>query len=104
MKAQEDLLTGLYRARLEGLRETASELGLPKTGNVEQLRASLIKHQCLSGWDLSWEGIQKLSNDDLGPILATFGIKRSGSIKDKKQRLWLLLWSRNLLITALFLN
>ena len=89
MKAQEDLLTGLYRARLEDLREIASELGLPKTGNVEQLRASLIKHQCLSGWDLSWEGIQKLSNDDLGPILATFGIKRSGSIKDKKQSLWL---------------
>jgi len=89
VSAQGESLTGLYRARLEDLREMASEIGLPKTGNVEQLRASLIRHQCLSGWDLSWEGIQKLSNDDLGPILATFGIKRSGSIKDKKQRLWL---------------
>ena len=89
MSAQEELLIGLYRARLDDLREMASKIGLPKTGNVEQLRASLIKHQCLSGWELSWEGIQKLSNDDLGPILATFGIKRSGSIKDKKQRLWL---------------
>jgi hypothetical protein len=83
------MLTVLYQARLEDLREMASDIGLSKVGNVEQLRAALIKHNCLSGWDLSSEAIQNLSNTDLGSILATFGIKKSGSIKEKKQRLWL---------------
>lgn len=83
------MLTILYQARLDDLREMASDAGLSKTGNVEQLRAALIRIHCLPGWDFSSDGIKNLSNSDLSSILATFGIKRSGSIKEKKQRLWL---------------
>jgi hypothetical protein len=86
---QQDMLLRLYQSKLDDLREMAIEVGLSKAGNVEAIRVRLIAHHCLSEWDLSDEGIQSHSNSDLGTILATFGIKRSGSVKEKKQRLWL---------------
>ena len=35
-------LDALYTARLDTLKERAALLGIPRTGNVEQLRAKLI--------------------------------------------------------------
>lgn len=86
---QPDMLSRLYQSKLDDLREMAIEAGLSKAGNVEAIRIRLIAHHCLSEWDLAWEAIQSHSNSDLGAILAIFGIKRSGSVKEKKQRLWL---------------
>ncbi len=85
----ENLLSQLYSSRLEELRELAVENDISKTGNVEQLRARLINQLALSGTDLSWESLQEMSNTELGDMLGIFGIKRSGSIKEKRQRLWL---------------
>ena len=85
----ENLLSQLYSSRLEELRELAVENDISKAGNVEQLRARLINNLALSGIDLSWESLQEMSNTQLGDMLGVFGIKRSGSIKEKRQRLWL---------------
>jgi hypothetical protein len=89
MQVDEELLFGLYAARLDELREMAVSNGLSKAGNVEQLRARMIDHVALSALDLSWESLQEMQNKDLGEVLGLFGIKRSGSIKEKRQRLWL---------------
>ncbi|MEC9090119.1 MAG: hypothetical protein VYC11_02000, partial [Candidatus Thermoplasmatota archaeon] len=85
----ENLLTRLYSARLDELREMAISHGLSKAGNVEQLRARLIDQVALSDTDLTWESLQEMPNKNLGEMLGVFGIKRSGSIKEKRQRLWL---------------
>ena len=53
------------------------------------LRAKLIHRVVLHSVDLSWEGIQSKSNAELGDLLRIFGIKASGSHKDRRQRLWL---------------
>ena len=53
------------------------------------LRASLIRHHVLSDLDLSWEGIQSFSNRELGDLLRIFGVKASGSHKERRQRIWL---------------
>lgn len=79
----------IYKARLDELRDSCADAGLSRAGNVEFLRAQLIATSILSDWDLSWEGVQKCSNSELGELLATFGIKKSGSIKIRRQRLWL---------------
>jgi hypothetical protein len=89
MDVDEDVLFGLYSARLDTLREMALEKGLSKTGNVEQLRARLIDAVVLHDVDLAWESLQEMANKTLGEVLGIFGIKRSGSIKEKRQRLWL---------------
>jgi hypothetical protein len=89
MDIDENLLSELYGARLEDLRQMASENGVDKRGNVEQLRSRLIAEIALSSIDLSWDSLQKMQNKDLGRVLGHFGIKRSGSIKEKRQRLWL---------------
>jgi len=83
------LLDALYRGRLVGLRERAEEAGLSKSGSVEVVRARLIQHHILSEVDLSWEGIQSMSHKEIGGVLKLFGIKSSGSHKERRQRLWL---------------
>ena len=71
------------------LRERAETAELAKSGSVEVLRARLIQHQVLGDFDLSWEGIQSMPHREIGEILKIFGIKSSGSHKERRQRLWL---------------
>jgi len=85
----ENLLSQLYSARLDELREMAVAQDISKAGNVEQLRARLIDQVALSDIDLSWDSLQEMPNKNLGEMLGVFGVKRSGSIKEKRQRLWL---------------
>ena len=85
----ENLLSQLYSARLDELREMAISHEMSKAGNVEQLRARLIDQVALSDIDLSWDSLQEMPNKKLGEMLGVFGVKRSGSIKEKRQRLWL---------------
>ncbi|MCS5525917.1 MAG: hypothetical protein NZ737_02415 [Candidatus Poseidoniaceae archaeon] len=89
MNDAQALLSELHQARLDRLKEICAEHGLSRSGSVEVLRARLIADLVLSHWDLSDEGQAKLLNADLGGILAVFGIKKSGSIRERKQRLWL---------------
>ena len=85
----ENLLSQLYSARLDELREMAITHEISKAGNVEQLRARLIDQVALSDIDLSWDSLQEMPNKKLGEMLRVFGVKSSGSIKEKRQRLWL---------------
>ena len=85
----ENLLSQLYSARLDELREMAISHEISKAGNVEQLRARLIDQVALTDIDLSWDSLQEMPNKNLGEMLGVFGVKRSGSIKEKRQRLWL---------------
>ena len=71
------------------LRKIAETHGLAKSGSVEVLRARLIQHQVLGDFDLSWEGIQSMPHKEIGEVLKIFGIKSSGSHKERRQRLWL---------------
>ena len=82
-------LDALYTARLDTLKERAALLGIPRTGNVEQLRAKLIASTVLTGWDLEWDAIQGIQNKDLGHLLGVFGIKKTGSLRERRQRIWL---------------
>ena len=84
-----ELLLELYQARLDRLREICIEHDLPKTGSVETLRAKLIQKLVLDDWDFSSRGILALLNEELGIILGIFGVKKSGSIRERRQRLWL---------------
>ena len=84
-----ELLSELYQARFDGLKEVAVAYNLPKTGSVETLRARLIQHLILDEWDLSPEGIRNLMNNELGELLGVFGIKKSGSLRARRQRLYL---------------
>ncbi len=84
-----ELLLELYQARLDRLREICIEHDLPKTGSVEVLRAKLIQKLVLDDWDFSSRGILALLNEELGIILGIFGVKKSGSIRERRQRLWL---------------
>lgn len=89
MQVDTELLNKLYVSPLMSLRERADASNLPKSGSVEVLRARLIKHQILSNLDLSWEGIQSMPHKEIGEVLKIFGIKSSGSHKERRQRLWL---------------
>ena len=84
-----ELLSELYQARFDGLKEVAVAYGLSKTGSVETLRARLIQHLILDEWDLSPDGIRNLMNNELGELLGVFGIKKSGSLRARRQRLYL---------------
>ena len=86
------LLTELYQARFDGLKEIAIAYQLPKSGSVESLRARLIQHLILDQWDLSEDGINNLMNAEMGEIVGVFGIKKSGSIRARRQRLYLHLY------------
>ena len=83
------LLNSLFQAKLAELRDLAVENNLPKTGNVEQLRAKLIATLVLNQFDFTDSGINKMQNNELTEILGLFGVKKSGSKKAKMRRLWL---------------
>ena len=83
------LLNSLFQAKLAELRDLAVENNLPKTGNVEQLRAKLIATLVLDQFDFTDSGINKMQNNELTEILGLFGVKKSGSKKAKMRRLWL---------------
>ena len=85
----ENLLSQLYSARLDELREIAISHDMSKAGNVEQLRAKLIATLVLGDIDFSDTGIKNMLNGDLSEVLWRFGIKKSGSKKAKMRRLWL---------------
>lgn len=89
MSVDRVLLDQLYRARLMELRERAEAAGYRKNGSVEVLRARLIRNQVMQDHDLSWEGIQSMPHQELGEVLKIFGIKSSGSHKERRQRIWL---------------
>jgi hypothetical protein len=84
-----ELLNSLFQAKLAELRDLAIENDIPKTGNVEQLRAKLIGKLILDDIDLTDSGIKSMQNNDLTEVLGIFGVKKSGSKKSKMQRLWL---------------
>ena len=92
MVDKEALLAELYQARFDGLKEIAIAYQLPKSGSVESLRARLIQNLILDQWDLSEDGIKQLMNAEMGGILGVFGIKKSGSIRARRQRLFLHLY------------
>ena len=89
MQVDEVLLDDLYRSRLMSLRQKAEGFELSKSGSVEVLRARLIQYQILDNLDLSWDGIQSMPHKEIGEVLKIFGIKSSGSHKERRQRLWL---------------
>ena len=89
MRVDSEILSALYTGRLQYLRERAENCGIPKTGSVEVLRARLICKEILPDLDLSWEGIQSMPHKEIGEVLKVFGIKSSGSHKERRQRLWL---------------
>lgn len=89
MRVDHELLSELYTGRLQNLRQRAEKSGIPKSGSVEVLRARLISNQILMDMDLSWEGVQAMSHMEMRDILKVFGIKSSGSHKERRQRLWL---------------
>ena len=83
------LLDNLYRSKLMSLRDQAEELKISKSGSVEVLRSRMIQLQILDDLDLSWDGIQSMPHKEIGEVLKVFGIKSSGSHKERRQRLWL---------------
>jgi hypothetical protein len=84
-----ELLNELYQARFDRLKEIATSYQMPKNGSVESLRAKLIANLILDEWDLGRGDIKSLKNKDIGAILGIFGIKKSGSIRERRQRLYL---------------
>ena len=83
------LLHHLHTAKLQDLRDLATKHEISRQGNLEILRARLISNLVLTGVDLSWEGIQEMSNADLGEVLKVLGVKSSGAQKMRRRRLWL---------------
>ncbi|HIG03792.1 MAG TPA: hypothetical protein EYQ53_05370 [Candidatus Poseidoniales archaeon] len=89
MAGHKQRLAELFEARLDDLRRMAVTRGIAKTGSVEQLRVQLIATELLSDWDFSPDTIYNYSNKEIGGLLANFGIKKTGSIKIRRQRLFL---------------
>jgi hypothetical protein len=89
MHIDTELLHQLHTCRLQDLREMATEAGISKQGNVESVRARLIQNLILGELDTSWEGIQEMSNSDIGEVLKVMGVKSSGAHKERRRRLWL---------------
>ena len=89
MRVDSNLLNSLYTESLQNLRKRAESSEISKSGSVEALRARLIRMQILAELDLSWEGIQSMPHKEMGEVLKVFGIKSSGSHKERRQRLWL---------------
>ncbi len=82
-------LGDLLAARHETLKEVATNHKLPKTGSVGYLRSRLIRDLILQDWDLTADGISRLSSAHLTDLLKSFGVKSSGSKSEKRQRLFL---------------
>ena len=95
-----DLLCELYQARFDRLKEIASINNISKKGSVEMVRSKLIKNLILSEWDLSENAIRSIKNKQLGEILGVFGLKKSGSIRERRQRLYLHLYQDPKILTA----
>jgi len=95
-----DLLCELYQARFDRLKEIASINNISKKGSVEMVRSKLIKNLILSEWDLSENAIKSIKNKQLGEILGVFGLKKSGSIRERRQRLYLHLYQDPKILTA----
>ena len=89
MHIDTELLHRLHTCRLQDLRQMASASGISKQGNVESVRARLIQNLVLGELDTSWEGIQEMSNSDIGEVLKVMGVKSSGAHKERRRRLWL---------------
>lgn len=83
------MLGELYQARFDALKTLAQQHEISKAGPVEALRARLIQHLVFQDWDFSPAGLRTIPNSELGEILGVFGIKKSGSIKARRQRLFL---------------
>ena len=83
------MLGELYQARFDNLKTLAQQHDISKAGPVEALRARLIQHLVFPDWDFSSAGLRTIPNSELGEILGVFGIKKSGSIKARRQRLFL---------------
>ena len=83
------MLGELYQARFDALKTLAQKHEISKAGPVEALRARLIQHLVFPDWDFSPAGLRTIPNSELGEILGVFGIKKSGSIKARRQRLFL---------------
>ena len=73
MNVDTERLAILHTSKLEDLKEIASESGIPRTGSVERLRIRLIQSIILPSEDLTWDGIQDLSNQQLTDLLKIFG-------------------------------
>ncbi len=89
MDIDSERLHHLHTSRLQDLREIALENEISRQGNVESLRARLIAGLVLTDLDLGWEGIQEMSNSNLGEVLKVLGVKSSGAQKERRRRLWL---------------
>ena len=86
MTSKGELLGELYQARFDRLKEIATSYQMPKNGSVESLRAKLIANLILDEWDLGQCDIKSLKNKDIGKMLGIFGIKKSGSSRERRQR------------------
>jgi hypothetical protein len=84
-----ELLNELYQARFDRLKEIATSYQIPKNGTVESLRVKLITNLVLDEWPLGKNEIKALQNKEIGEILGIYGIKKSGSIRERRQRLYL---------------
>ena len=73
---------------------------ISKKGSVEIVRSRLIKNLILSEWDLSENAIKSIKNKQLGEILGVFGLKKSGSIRERRQRLYLHLYQDPKILTT----
>ena len=100
MSDKVDLLCELYQSRFDRLKEIASSSHLPKSGSVEIVRARLIRNLVLNDWDLSKDNIKSIKNKHLGEILGVFGLKKSGSIRERRQRLYLHLYEDPKILTT----
>ena len=69
MQIDTERLSILHTGKLEQLKDIASEVGIPRTGSVERLRIRLIQSIIIPEEDLSWEGIQDISNQQLTDLL-----------------------------------
>ena len=76
MSNRSNLLSELYQARLEDLKEIASAYGLAKNGSVEYLRAQLIRDLILPEWDLTLDGLKNILNNDLGRLLGVLELRK----------------------------
>ena len=95
-----DLLCELYQAKFDRLKEVASINEISKKGPVEIVRARLIQNLVLSEWDLSENNIKSIKNNHLGELLGVFGLKKSGSIRERRQRLYLHLYQDPKIMTT----
>ena len=77
MSGKETLLSELHQARLESLKDMCQKHGISRN-SVEVIRSRLITELILNEWDLSPEGLDSIMNNQLGKILAVYGVKKSG--------------------------